>query len=88
MPVGKTQIKRRLAFLPFQTFAQGPRVRMGVHWALPGLVACRSHALTKAPMVVGIAVSIAQEVGTALGEPKTAWPDFPTLRSTSCLPVR
>ncbi|KXZ50125.1 hypothetical protein GPECTOR_18g99 [Gonium pectorale] len=44
---------------------QGPRVRMGVHWALPGLVACRSHALTKAPMVVGIAVSIAQEISDA-----------------------
>ncbi|KAG2432508.1 hypothetical protein HXX76_008853 [Chlamydomonas incerta] len=44
---------------------QGPRVRMGVHWALPGLVACRPHALTKAPMVVGIAVSIAQEISDA-----------------------
>ncbi|KAG2454070.1 hypothetical protein HYH02_001110 [Chlamydomonas schloesseri] len=38
---------------------------MGVHWALPGLVACRPHALTKAPMVVGIAVSIAQEISDA-----------------------
>ncbi len=46
------------------TAVQGPRVRMGVHWALPGLVACRPHALTKAPMMVGIAVSIAQEVRT------------------------
>ncbi|PNH10309.1 Adenylate cyclase [Tetrabaena socialis] len=44
---------------------QGPRVRVGVHWALPGLVACRPHGLTKAPMMVGVAVSIAQEVSDA-----------------------
>ncbi|KAG2499572.1 hypothetical protein HYH03_002517 [Edaphochlamys debaryana] len=44
---------------------RGPRVRMGVHWALPGLVACRPHALTKAPMMVGVAVSIAQEISDA-----------------------
>lgn len=45
-----------------QVILQGPRVRMGMHWALPGLVACRPHALTKAPLMVGVAVSIAQEV--------------------------
>ncbi|GFR45252.1 hypothetical protein Agub_g6358, partial [Astrephomene gubernaculifera] len=56
---------QRVANAEGELVMQGPRVRMGVHWALPGLVACRPHALTRAPMMVGIAVSIAQEISDA-----------------------
>lgn len=75
--------------------AQGPRVRMGVHWALPGLVACRPHALTKAPMMVGIAVVIAQEVSrkgcssgvNMSGIPKALTEQLPTPQRPHKMPL-
>lgn len=41
---------------------QGPRVRMGLHWAPEGTVATRLHALTKHRVFVGPGLQVAQEV--------------------------
>lgn len=44
---------------------QGPRVRMGVHWAKEGTVVHRLHNLTRHRIFAGPGMQIAQDVGEA-----------------------
>lgn len=48
--------------LPLRVRPQGPRVRMGVHWAAEGSVAHRLHQLTKQRIFEGPGLHVAQDV--------------------------